>query len=471
MSRPPQGLPGPPGPAADAFVFFGATGDLAFNKIFPALQALVRRGRLEVPVIGVGRSGWNLEQFRERARQSLAAHGSFDASAFDRLAALLRYVDGDYRDEATFARLRQALGDAKRPLHYLAIPPSMFVPVARGLHRCECTRDARLIVEKPFGRDLASARELNATLLEFFPESAIYRIDHFLGKEAIQNLLYFRFANAFLEPIWNRNHVASVEITLAEHAGVQGRGRFYEEVGALRDVVQNHLLQVLALLAMDAPVAGDADSLRDEKARLLRAIRPPTAADVVRGQYLGYRAEAGVAPDSQVETYVALRLSIDSWRWAGVPFFLRAGKRMAVSANEVRVQLKPPPQRIFDEIGSCEANDFRFRLSPDVRISAGARHKLPGEAMVGEKVDLLVRPRWSDEMSPYERLLGDALRGETALFTRYDAVDESWRIVEPLLGNCAPIHDYAPGSWGPREADRLLAGICAWHDPLPEEAA
>lgn len=455
---------------ADAFVFFGATGDLAFNKIFPALQALVRRGRLDIPVIGVGRSGWNLEQFRERARRSLEQHGSFDAAAFDRLAALLHYVDGDYRDDATFSLLRQALGDAERPLHYLAIPPSMFVPVARGLRRCECTRDARLIVEKPFGRDLASARELNATLLEFFPESAIYRIDHFLGKEAIQNLLYFRFANSFLEPIWNRNYVASVEITLAERVGVQGRGRFYEEVGALRDVVQNHLLQVLALLAMDAPVASDADAVRDEKARLLRAIRSPTAADIVRGQYLGYRAEAGVDPDSQVETYVALRLSIDSWRWAGVPFFLRAGKRLPVTANEVRVQLKPPPQRIFDAVTHCEANDFRFRLSPDVRISAGARHKLPGEAMVGEKVDLLVRPRWSDEMSPYERLLGDGLRGETALFTRYDAVDESWRIVEPVLGHGSPLFEYAPGSWGPREADQLLAGRCAWNNPQSEES-
>lgn len=453
---------------SDAFVFFGASGDLAFNKIFPALQALSKRGRLDIPVIGVGRSGWTLEQFRARARDSLEKRGDFDPEAFARFSERLRYVDGDYRQPSTFFALRDALQGATRPVHYLAIPPSMFAPVAQGLAICECTQDERIIVEKPFGRDLASAQELNRTILQYFPEKSVCRIDHYLGKEAIQNLLYFRFSNSFLEPIWNRNYVESVQITLAESIGVQGRGRFYEEVGAIRDVVQNHILQVLALLAMDAPVSGDSEMVRDEKARLFKAIRPLAPADVVRGQFSGYRAETGVAPDSQVETFVAMRLQIDNWRWAGVPFYLRAGKCLPIAANEVLVRLKRPPHVIFDEISPGDSNYFRFRLSPEVLISAGTRHKMPGEAMVGEKAELLVRNDTSDEMTPYERLLGDAIRGETSLFTRYDSVEEAWRVIDPVLGNRAPLFEYQPGTWGPEEADGIIRDGCHWHNPQPE---
>ncbi|MGE5385641.1 MAG: glucose-6-phosphate dehydrogenase [Betaproteobacteria bacterium] len=457
--------------SSDAFVFFGASGDLAYKKIFPALQALTRRGRLEMPVIGVGRSGWTLDQFRARARDSLEHNGGLDPLAFARLCDNLRYVDGDYNDSATYLRLGEALQNAARPLHYLAIPPSMFAPVVHGLNTCRCATDARIVVEKPFGRNLASAQELNQTIHRYFPEEAVCRIDHFLGKEAIQNLLYFRFANSFLEPIWNRNYVASIQITMAENFGVQGRGRFYEEVGAVRDVVQNHLLQILALMAMDAPISGDPEAVRNEKARLFKAIRSPTPADVVRGQFQGYRDEKGVAPDSRVETFAALRLYIDTWRWAGVPFFIRAGKKLPVTATEVVVQLKRPPQAIFDDIGAAEANYFRFRLSPDVFIATGARHKTPGEAMKGEKVELTVRQQTGEEMTPYERLLGDAIRGDTALFTRYDVVEEAWRIVDPILGPCTPLVEYLPGTWGPPEAERFISEVCCWHDPNDPQGA
>ena len=451
---------------ADACVLFGATGDLAFKQIFPALQAMTRRGHLEMPVIIVARSGWSIEQLKGRMKESLEQHGGVDANAFAKLTSRLQYVDGNYSDETTYARLRQVLADAKHPLHYLAIPPSMFETVARGLAQSGCADGARIIVEKPFGRDLASAQSLDSTLHSFFPESAIWRIDHFLGKEPVQNLLYFRFANSFLEPIWNSNHIASIQITLAESFGVEGRGRFYEEVGAIRDVVQNHMLQILVLLAMDAPVGNDPETMRDEKRRLLKAVRPLSAADVVRGQYRGYRQTEGVAPESQVETFAALRLHIETWRWAGVPFYIRTGKRLPITAGEVMVELKHPPQSVFDDVQKIHPNYFRFRLNPEVIISTGARVKAPGEAMTGENVELTVHRPAGDAMSPYERLLGDAIRGDASLFGRYDSVEEAWRIVDPILREPSPISLYEPGTWGPAESDRVIADGGHWHNPV-----
>jgi glucose-6-phosphate 1-dehydrogenase len=455
-------------PHSDALVFFGATGDLAYKQIFPALQAMVRHGHLNMPVIGVAKAGWTLDQFKARARDSVEKHGGIDADAFPQLSARLQYIDGDYRDPSTYESLRQTLGDAQRPLHYLAIPPSIFATVAEGLAKSDCSHNARVVVEKPFGRDLASAQSLNRTLHQFFPESDICRIDHFLGKEPVQNLLYFRFANTFLEPIWNRNYVSSVQITMAESFGVQGRGRFYEEVGAIRDIVQNHMFQVLVLLAMDAPVSRDAETMRDEKVRLLKAIRPLTASDIVRGQFRGYRDNEGVAPDSQVETFTALRLHIQTWRWSGVPFYIRAGKQLPVTSTDVMVELKRPPQTVFDDIASGQANYVRFRLSPDVFISFGARVKVPGEEMVGEHIDLIAHHHPAEEMMPYERLLGDAIRGDASLFAREDSVEAAWRIIDPILGNATPVVEYEPNSWGPPEADCLIAGDGGWHNPTED---
>jgi glucose-6-phosphate 1-dehydrogenase len=456
---------------SDAFVFFGATGDLAYKQIFPALQSLIKRGHLDMPVIGVAKSGWTVEQLRERARASLQEHGGVDAAAFEKLAARLKYVDGDYNDASTFERLRQALGDARRPLHYLAIPPSMFATVAANLARSHSARNARLVVEKPFGRDLASAQALTRVLREYFPERSIFRIDHYLGKEPVQNLLYFRFANSFLEPIWNNRYVASVQITMAENFGIQGRGKFYEEVGAIRDVIQNHMLQVVVLLAMDPPANSETESIRDEKIGVLRAMAPLDRKSVVRGQYAGYRKEPGVSSDSQVETFAAVRLRIDNWRWAGVPFCIRAGKCLPVTATEVLVTLKRPPQSVFGEIVQSHSNYYRFRLSPDIVISLGARAKVPGETMAGEEVELVARDYSVDEMPPYERLLGDALRGDSTLFNRVDAVEAAWRVVDPVLGNVTPVHEYQPNTWGPAEANEITADIGGWFDPRPAGTA
>ena len=450
---------------SDAFVFFGATGDLAQKKVFPALQALASDGRLNIPVIGIARSDWDDAHLREHAKASIKKHGKLNAKAFARLARHLHFVRGDYADPATFQRLGAALGKARHPLHYLAIPPSSFETVIHGLRDANCTNGARVVVEKPFGRDLKSARELNAALHQSFDEKSIFRIDHYLGKEPVQNLLFYRFANSFLEPIWNRNHVSSVQITMAEAFGVQGRGAFYDEVGTIRDVVQNHLLQVLALLAMDPPVHQSAQALRDEKLRLFRAIRPLSRRDVVRGQFAGYRAENGVAKKSNVETFVAMRLAIDTWRWAGVPFYIRAGKNLPLTCTEVWVEFARPPQNVFPKDPPHPPNAMRLRLSPDVVIAQGARVKVPGEGLVGTNIELVAREDTQGDMLPYERLLGDALRGDSSLFTRDDCVEAAWAIVDPVLNDKRAVQPYAPGSWGPASSGKRVAPHGGWHNP------
>src|SRR6516225_2936513 len=455
---------------SDALVFFGASGDLAFKQIFPALLGLVADEGVNVPIVGVAKAGWTVEQLRARAKDSVEQHGRADAAGLAKLMALLRYVDGDYNDPQTFAQLKQALGGAKRPLHYLAIPPSLFGVVVSALAESGLNINARLVVEKPFGRDRESAEALNRTLLKHFPEEAIFRIDHYLGKEPVQNILYTRFANSIFEPIWNRHYVRCIQITMAESFGVQDRGSFYDGVCALRDVVQNHMLQVLANVMMDAPTGEEHEAQRDQKAALVKAVRPLDAASVVRGQYRGYRAVKGVRPDSTVETYIAVKLSVDSWRWAGVPIYIRAGKCLPLTAAEVTVEFKPPPRSTFGEKLGPSGDYLRVRLSPDVGVALGLRMKHPGERMTGDDVELMLSERAATQIPPYQRLLGDAMRGNSELFGREDVVDAQWRIVEPIVRDPPAVQEYEPGTWGPDAANTLIGADGPWRDPAPPKA-
>jgi glucose-6-phosphate 1-dehydrogenase len=458
--------------SADALVIFGVTGDLAHKMIFPALYAMAKHGVLNMPVIGVAYSKWSLAELRKHVKESIKHAGKIDdRSALAHLLSRLRYVDGDYNDPDTFTALKRELGDARRPAHYLAIPPALFEIVIKGLGAAGLADQARVIVEKPFGRDLVSARELNNIALSVFPEDSIFRIDHYLGKEAIMNILYFRFANSFLEPIWNRNCIASVQITLAEDFGVKGRGKFYESAGCLRDVIQNHLFQIVALLAMEPPAYQGYGAVHTEKAKVFQAMRPLQPGDVVYGQYAGYRKEPGVAKHSDVETFCAVKLFIDSWRWEGVPWYLRSGKCMAATAAEVLVELKPPPQRLFDDSAPVDehANYLRFRLSPDTAVALAARVKRAGKEFVGDQRELYLLDEQPEEETPYERLLSDAMAGDGALFTREDAVEAAWAVVDPVLDIPRTLYRYKPGSWGPKQADAFIASDGSWHNPILEK--